>query len=492
MAAPQPPTGMAGLYGGVGPNAYVNNLYAPQEQALARQQQARVGTLQNLVQSILANLGRPQPDVYGAAAHDAVSAANGAAQTLQRVNPNASTQAMLQAIGAPQSQQDQVGQQNANTFTGGAALDQYLGGALPAGVFAQDQAARQTYLHSLPATVGLAAIQGLGHLNLMASQENSQLSSQKTQAQHTALTDLANYVQRNQAARAAAQKTAFDQSLATAKYRTGVDEFNTTSKYNYQKMAQDAYQSDRSYQISLASLGIKQRAQQIAALATEAKLKNGGFTPGQVQKYTGLAATLADNAKNGFTANNGKAYPPVNYQQAMREARKEGIPVSIAQAELNKLYQPGQQGRPLINNGAAPPFNFSGSSFPGVGSSPLAPGGVAAAAKSFLGVPYQWGGTNAKSGLDCSAFLQQVYAKMGIKVARTTYAQVKQGRPVPLGQLQAGDAIFTEPGKNGPNHVGLYLGNGQVQESPHTGDVNKIISLTDFLSGGFVAARRYG
>jgi hypothetical protein len=30
-----------------------------------------------------------------------------------------------------------------------------------------------------------------------------------------------------------------------------------------------------------------------------------------------------------------------------------------------------------------------------------------------------------------------------------------------------------------------------IQESPHTGDVNKVIPLKDFLSGGFVAARRF-
>jgi hypothetical protein len=30
-----------------------------------------------------------------------------------------------------------------------------------------------------------------------------------------------------------------------------------------------------------------------------------------------------------------------------------------------------------------------------------------------------------------------------------------------------------------------------VQESPHTGTVNSVISLQSFLGGGFVAARRY-
>lgn len=118
-------------------------------------------------------------------------------------------------------------------------------------------------------------------------------------------------------------------------------------------------------------------------------------------------------------------------------------------------------------------------------------GSVVGAARSFLGVPYKWGGNSPSTGLDCSAFLQQTMAKVGVKIPRTTYDQFKTGKPVDLTSLQPGDAVFTEPGKDGPNHVGLYIGNGQVQESPHTGDVNKVIPLKDFLGGGFVGARRY-
>lgn len=125
------------------------------------------------------------------------------------------------------------------------------------------------------------------------------------------------------------------------------------------------------------------------------------------------------------------------------------------------------------------------------GAAKGAAGSVVQAAKGMLGTPYVWGGTTPGKALDCSGFLQQAYAKVGIKIPRTTYDQVKVGKAVSLNSLQPGDAVFTEPGKNGPNHVGMYVGNGMIQESPHTGDRNKLIPLKDFLSGGFVAARRY-
>jgi hypothetical protein len=113
------------------------------------------------------------------------------------------------------------------------------------------------------------------------------------------------------------------------------------------------------------------------------------------------------------------------------------------------------------------------------------------AAEGYLGTPYKWGGTSRTSGLDCSAFTQNTMRDAGIKIGRTTYEQVKEGAPVSLKQLQPGDLVFTEPGHAGPNHVGLYVGHGTIQQSPHTGTVNSYIPLKAYLGGGFVAARRY-
>jgi Transglycosylase SLT domain/NlpC/P60 family len=124
-----------------------------------------------------------------------------------------------------------------------------------------------------------------------------------------------------------------------------------------------------------------------------------------------------------------------------------------------------------------------------LGSAVHAP--IIQAARGYLGVPYKWGGTSRQTGMDCSGFLQNVYKDVGVKIGRTTYEQVKEGHPVSLKNLQPGDAVFTEPGHAGPNHVGLYVGHGMIQESPHTGTVNSYIPLKDYLGGHFVAARRY-
>lgn len=141
-------------------------------------------------------------------------------------------------------------------------------------------------------------------------------------------------------------------------------------------------------------------------------------------------------------------------------------------------------------SGAIPPTRTAVGSAAAPGDEP-SPHGIVAAAHTMLGVPYVWGGTNTKSGLDCSAFVQASYAKIGIQIPRTTYAQYAAGTPVALNKLQPGDAVYVEPEKNGPGHVGLYLGNGQVQESPHTGTVNQIVPLNVFLKDGYVGSRRF-
>lgn len=88
-------------------------------------------------------------------------------------------------------------------------------------------------------------------------------------------------------------------------------------------------------------------------------------------------------------------------------------------------------------------------------------------ARKYLGIPYLWGGTDPKRGLDCSGLVQLVYKNLGIDLPRVSYQQAEAGRPVPsLAQAQPGDILaFGSP----VHHVGIYIGNGQMIEAPRTG-----------------------
>jgi cell wall-associated NlpC family hydrolase len=95
---------------------------------------------------------------------------------------------------------------------------------------------------------------------------------------------------------------------------------------------------------------------------------------------------------------------------------------------------------------------------------------VVADAEQYLGVPYQWGGTSPTTGFDCSGFVQHVYGDLGITLPRTSQEQVNVGTPVDsIADAQPGDLVFFEPSASGPGHVGIYIGNGQMIDAPHTG-----------------------
>lgn len=103
-------------------------------------------------------------------------------------------------------------------------------------------------------------------------------------------------------------------------------------------------------------------------------------------------------------------------------------------------------------------------------------GEVISDAVQYLGVPYKWGGTDPDVGLDCSGFTQRVYADLGITLPRVAAAQARVGTEVPsLDQAKAGDLLaFGSP----VDHIGIYIGNGKMIQSPHTGDVVKISNIT--------------
>jgi cell wall-associated NlpC family hydrolase len=80
--------------------------------------------------------------------------------------------------------------------------------------------------------------------------------------------------------------------------------------------------------------------------------------------------------------------------------------------------------------------------------------------KRWKGTRHRLGGTGSR-GIDCSGFVQAVYRDVfNVDLPRTTKAQVRQGRPIPFKELQAGDLVFFQP-PSYPRHVGIYLGRSE-------------------------------
>lgn len=102
---------------------------------------------------------------------------------------------------------------------------------------------------------------------------------------------------------------------------------------------------------------------------------------------------------------------------------------------------------------------------------------VVTLASAQLGKAYAWGASGEDS-FDCSGLTSYVYSKAaGVKLGRTTYAQVKQGTTVSMSNLQPGDLLFWGSA-SAPYHVGIYVGNNQYihAATPGQGVIKQTLS----------------
>jgi cell wall-associated NlpC family hydrolase len=108
-----------------------------------------------------------------------------------------------------------------------------------------------------------------------------------------------------------------------------------------------------------------------------------------------------------------------------------------------------------------------------------------AAAHQQVGKPYVFGSGPSTDSFDCSDLVQYAYKQIGVDIPRTTFDQIKIGKPVQWGQFQPGDLIFSNKG----GHVVMYVGNGKVIAAPRTGTVVQYQPVSRFKNS-FVTARR--
>ncbi|MER5443418.1 NlpC/P60 family protein [Streptomyces sp. NPDC002790] len=111
-----------------------------------------------------------------------------------------------------------------------------------------------------------------------------------------------------------------------------------------------------------------------------------------------------------------------------------------------------------------------------------------------LGTQYQWGGSCTDSHgpdpmgrCDCSSLTQQAYAHADVKLTRTTYTQVNEGKTASTKNLKPGDLIFSRGTAARPEHVGMYMGEGLVIEAPRT---SKPVRITPIKDWEILAVRR--
>ncbi|HOW67899.1 MAG TPA: C40 family peptidase [Candidatus Paceibacterota bacterium] len=120
-------------------------------------------------------------------------------------------------------------------------------------------------------------------------------------------------------------------------------------------------------------------------------------------------------------------------------------------------------------------------------------------ARSYLRTPYNLGGKNSSTGIDCSGLVQMAYRTIGVNLARDAKQQYLSGNLILPGASEAllpGDALFFMGDEGQVDHTALYLGSQEILHA--TGPEVKIQSLdpasTNYFkrfTQDFIGAKRF-
>ena len=300
-------------------------------------------------------------------------------------------------------------------------------------------------------------------------------------------------------------------SVAQAAYRNGGGTLDALAPY----FDSDGLRSVETKQAGISSFSSSAEAkmQNVAALEQVAKvtrdaantaLANQKAATDEVQKRTDAAnqaATAAQNESARVAAQRG-AYVQelatkqnttvelINEREAALEAeRQEAARIAAEQAAAAAEAQRQADAAAAAERAAAadasssynddgdddysysaPSYSYEEPSY----SAPSYSGGGAdtaiATAKSYLGVPYVWGG-ESYGGVDCSGLTMLAWESAGVDLPHLSRAQYSYGTHVPIGSMEAGDLIFWSSNgtQSGIYHVAIYLGGGQMIEAPTFG-----------------------
>lgn len=429
-------------------------------------------------------------------------------QRLQALQGSSGANAVNQEAATLANQGAGIG--SADLATGSAALNQLIA----------DAAAAKSYGQKMPGVVRSAGLQGVEQAQGQAEQAINQGTLQ-------AESELPTIEQSIRADKLSAKQAAAEQAYKNADLSLRAQSLASENAYRHaevglrqQSLAQgqqrlqiEAQRAAQSNSQAWARIGIENKRLQMEVAKQDLASKTGGLSAEATSRYTSLAQSWASRMGSASVdPTTGKREPGLTYKDAMTNALKEGVPLSIALPIFNREAKaqgatPGQIKQldryyaPLagtLNKAAQKILPGTGKvlgslAFSGEkGLRTPAQKTIVSLAHEYMGTPYLWGGESPK-GFDCSGFAQYLYAKAGIKIPRTTYTQWQSGRAINQSQLRPGDLVFFKGSDSIgglPGHVGIYIGGGKMIDAPHTGSDVRIDNIASF--GGYMGARRYG
>ena len=223
------------------------------------------------------------------------------------------------------------------------------------------------------------------------------------------------------------------------------DEIENFAKQNVKKVAK----------VQTETLRVRKKAStdsKIVTLVSEddklkVKKQTNDWAKVKVDGQTGYVSK--DYAKVTYSFGKAKSMKQIQAEQEAKEAKKRAEEAARSKSE-NESVSTTSSGH-TSDDGTT-----SGST---TGSAQTTK--KASVSVSSSGSSATYGGNSLTSGIDCSGFTQQVMAKFGYSISRTSSSQSGDGRAVSTSNLRAGDLVFYGDGGS-IDHVALYIGGGQV------------------------------
>lgn len=237
------------------------------------------------------------------------------------------------------------------------------------------------------------------------------------------------------------------------------DEIENFAKQNVKKVAK----------VQTETLRVRKKAStdsKIVTLASEddklkVKKQTDDWAKVKVDGQTGYVSK--DYAKVTYSFGKAKSMKQIQAEQAAKEAQKQATQTTIGNESASTSSSNTSNSSTTSGSTKASSVQAAKKASVSVSSSGSSATGsrIASYAQQFIGNPYRYGGNSLTNGIDCSGFTQQIMAKFGYSISRTSSSQSGDGRAVSTSNLRAGDLVFYGDGGS-IDHVALYIGGGQV------------------------------